>query len=137
MIEKNEGAHPFFRVRAAAMKYLSQLCIILGFSLLGEFLQRLIPLGIPASVYGLVLLFLSLLAGLVKPEQVKETGSFLTSILPILFVSPTVGIVEHWGLIQSRLLSICLLLAASTVLVFGLSGAVTQHLLTKGGKAHD
>ena len=119
------------------MKYLSQLCIILGFSLLGEFLQRLIPLGIPASVYGLVLLFLSLLAGLVKPEQVKETGSFLTSILPILFVSPTVGIVEHWGLIQSRLLSICLLLAASTVLVFGLSGAVTQHLLTKGGKAHD
>ena len=47
------------------------------------------------------------------------------------------GIVEHWGLIQSRLLSICLLLAASTVLVFGLSGAVTQHLLTKGGKAHD
>ena len=119
------------------MKYLSQICIILGFSLLGEALQRLLPLGIPASVYGLVLLFLALCTGLVKLEQVKTVGNFLTSILPVLFVAPTVGIVEHWALIQARLLPICLLLAASTVLVFGLSGRLTQQLAKKGGNAHD
>lgn len=118
------------------MKYLSQLCIILGFSLLGESLQRLVPLGIPASVYGLVLLFLALCFGLVKPEQVKDVGGFLTSILPVLFVAPTVGIVEHWSLIQARLLPIGLLLLASTVLVFGISGMLTQRLLKKGGKHH-
>lgn len=118
------------------MKYLSQLCIILGFSLLGEALQRLVPLGIPASVYGLVLLFLALCFGLVKSEQVKDVGGFLTSILPVLFVAPTVGIVEHWSLIQARLLPIGLLLLASTVLVFGISGMLTQRLLKKGGKHH-
>ena len=119
------------------MKYLSQFCIILGFTLLGEALQRLLPLGIPASVYGLALLFLALCTGLVKLSQVKDAGSFLTSILPLLFVSPTVGIVEHWPLIQARLLPICLLLLSSTVLVFGLSGAITQGLMKKGGRDCD
>ena len=111
-----------------AMKYISQFCIILGFTLLGEVLQRLIPLPIPASVYGLALLFLALCLKLVKVEQIKEVGGFLTSLLPLLFVSPTVGILDCWSLIRPRLLSILLLLAASTALVFGISGIVAQAL---------
>ena len=113
------------------MKYLSQFCIILGFTLAGEALQRLLPLPIPASVYGLVLLFLALCDGLVKVEQVKEAGAFLTSILSVLFVSPTVGIVEHWELIAPNLIPICLLLISSTVLTFGISGRITQKLMKK------
>lgn len=115
------------------MKYLSQFLIILGFTLTGEALQMLIPLPIPASVYGLVLLFAALCLKLVKVEQVKDVGGFLTSILPILFVSPTVGIVEHWGLIKSQLLPIALLLVSTTVLTFGISGSVTQALMRRKG----
>lgn len=108
----------------------------MGFTLAGEALQRLIPLPIPASVYGLALLFLALCLKLVKVEQVQDVGGFLTSILPVLFVSPTVGIVEHWTLIQPQLLPIALLLVASTVLTFGISGSITQWLSRKGGKQH-
>ena len=115
------------------MKYLSQFLIILGFTLSGEALQRLIPLGIPASVWGLALLFAALCLGLIKLEQVKEAGGFLTSILPILFVAPAVGIAENWGLIAPRLLPILLLLLSSTVLTFGIAGRVTQRLSKKGG----
>lgn len=109
------------------MKYLSQFCIILGFTLAGEALQRLLPLPIPASVYGLVLLFAALCTGLVKVPQVKETGAFLTSILPVLFVAPTVGIVEHWNLIRPNLMPIVLLLLGSTVVTFAVSGRITQY----------
>ncbi|MBQ2927517.1 MAG: CidA/LrgA family protein [Oscillospiraceae bacterium] len=119
------------------MKYLTQFLIIMGFTLLGEALQRLIPLPIPASVYGLLLLFAALCCKLVKLEQVKDTGSFLSSILPILFVSPAVGIVEDWALIRDDLLSILILLVASTVLTFGISGRITQAILKKGGERHD
>lgn len=119
------------------MKYLTQFLIIMGFTLTGEALQRIIPLPIPASVYGLVLLFAALSCKLVKLEQVKETGTFLTSILPILFVSPAVGIVEDWGLIREDLWAILLLLVASTMLVFGIAGRVAQALLKKGGEQHD
>ena len=113
------------------MKYLSQFCIILGFTLTGEALQRLLPLPIPASVYGLVLLFAALCTGLVKVPQVKETGTFLSSILPLLFVGPTVGIVEHWGLIRPNLVPIALLLLVSTLLTFAFSGLVTKALRRK------
>lgn len=116
------------------MKYLSQFLIILGFTFAGEALQRLLPVSIPASVYGLVLLFLALCTGLVKLEQVKEAGSFLTSILPLLFVSPAVGIVENWALIRPQLVPIALLLVASTVLTFGISGSIAQRLMKKGGE---
>ena len=119
------------------MKYLSQFLIILGFTFLGEALQRLIPLTIPASVYGLMLFFGALCLGLVKVEQVKEAGGFLTSVLPLLFVAPTVGIVEHWTLIRAQLMPIALLLLASTALTFGIAGKVTGLFLKKGGGDND
>ena len=115
------------------MKYVSQFLIILGFTLAGEALQRILPLPIPASVWGLALLFLALCLKLVKVEQVKEAGGFLTSILPILFVGPTVGVVECSGVLSGRLLPIGLLILATTVLTFGISGRVAQMLSRKGG----
>ena len=116
------------------MKYLSQFLIILGFTCAGEALQRLLPLPIPASVWGLVLLFTALCLGIVKLEQVRDAGSFLTSILPILFVAPAVGIVEYWGLIADKLLPIILILISTTVLTFGITGRTVQALLKKGGE---
>ena len=118
------------------MKYLNQFLIILGFTLLGEALQRIVPLPIPASVYGIVLLFSSLCLGLVKVEWVKEAGAFLTSILPVLFVGPAVGILENWELIRGVLLPMVLLVLASTVLTFGISGHLAQAIMNRGGKRH-
>lgn len=115
------------------MKYLSQFLIIMGFTLAGEALQRLVPISIPASVWGLALLFAALCLKVVKVEQIKEVGGFLISILPVLFVGPTVGIMEHWALIRPQMLPIALLLVASTMLTFGISGGITQWLSRKGG----
>ena len=56
------------------MKYLTQFLIIMGFTLAGEALQRLIPLPIPASVYGLALLFLALCLKLVKVEMSRGSS---------------------------------------------------------------
>ena len=119
------------------MKYLNQFLIILGFSLIGEVLQRVVPLPIPASVYGIALLFLALCLGFVKVEQVKKAGGFLSSLLPVLFVAPTVGILENWALIRNDLLPMVLLILASTVLTFGISGRIAQAILKKGEKDHD
>lgn len=100
----------------------------MGFTLAGEVLQRLIPLPIPASVYGLVLLFAALCSKLIRIEQVKKTGDFLSSLLPLLFVSPTVGIIEHWQVIRSDILPIALLIVSTTVVTFGICGRLTQRL---------
>lgn len=108
----------------------------MGFSLVGEALQRLLPLPIPASVYGIVLLFAALSFKIVKVEQVKDAGAFLISILPVLFVPPAVRILEDWALIRGALVPIVLLVVASTILTFGISGKLTQIWQDKEKKRH-
>lgn len=119
------------------MKYLSQFLILLGFTVAGEALQRLIPLPIPAAVYGLVLLFAALCAGLVKLDRVKAVSDFLISLLPLLFVSGVVGLAEQWELIAPELFPVLLLIVSSTVLVFGISGGITQCLAKKEERADE
>lgn len=115
------------------MKYLSQFLIIMGFTFTGEALQRIIPLPIPASVYGLALLFLALCLKLVKLEQVKDVGTFLTSIMSILFVAPAVGIAEDWHMVEDWIFPILLLVVGTTILSFAVSGRIAQSLMRKDG----
>lgn len=115
------------------MKYIRQFAIIMLFSLLGELCHLILPFPIPASIYGMVLLFLSLALGLLKVDAVKETGSFLVSLLPLLFVVPTVGLMGCWGLIRDHILQIAILIVATTVLTFGVSGVLTKFFRKDGG----
>jgi len=119
------------------MKYVKQLGVILVLSALGELLQHFLPFPIPASVYGMVLLFLALATKLLPKEAVKETGGFLVSILPLLFVVPIVGLVSNFDLIAQNLFPIVITIALPTVITFAVSGLVTQWLLKKEGKKHD
>jgi len=59
------------------MKYIRQFAVILLFSFLGELCHLMLPIPIPASIYGMVLLFLALALGLLKVDAVKETGSVM------------------------------------------------------------
>lgn len=119
------------------MKYLTQFLRILAFTLVGELLQRFIPLPVPASVYGLVLLFAALCTCVVKLEQVKDAAGFLISILPILFVPTAVGILENWAMIRSDVIPIFLLALLSTVVTFGIAGRITQSLRKKEEKSDE
>ena len=117
------------------MKYLMQMLIILLFSFLGELLHSLIPAPIPASIYGMVLMFLALSLKIVKLTQVKDAGSFLVSFLPVLFVAPIVSLMDCWGEIRPSLLAIAAIIILSTILCFVVSGWTAQLLLKakKGG----
>lgn len=116
------------------MKYLKQLMMILLFSFIGELLHLIIPLSIPASIYGLVLLFAGLVSGIIKLSQVKETAKFLIDIMPIMFVPAGVGLMESWQELQPILLPVTLIMIVSTILVMGVSGRVTQFVIGRGAK---
>ena len=116
------------------MKYIKQLLIILVFTALGELLAYLIPLPIPPAIYGLVLLLAALCSGLLKPAHIDHTARFLTGLLPLLFVAPTVQILSYWGVIAPALVPICVIVAVSTVLVFWVAGLVTSLCMRKEGE---
>ncbi len=118
------------------MKYIRQFLWILLFSFAGELLKFVIPLPVPASIYGLLLLLLALVTGILRLESVKETSKFLIEIMPLMFIPAAVGLLESWDALSGILIQVLTATVVSTVLVMGVSGMVTQALIRKkqGGK---
>lgn len=116
------------------MKYLRQFSIILLISLVGEALSFLIPLPIPASIYGIALLFALLCSGKLRVESVKDVSSFLIQIMPVMFIPAGVGLMASFDLLRPALPAYALITLVSTVLVMGISGRAAQAILKRDGK---
>lgn len=113
------------------MKYLYQAGIIFLFTFLGEALAELIPFPIPAAIWGLLLLFAALCVKLIRVEQIRECSGFLLALLPVLFVAPTVNLMEQAKALMGSLPAVIVIIFASTFLTFLVSGRVTQGLMSK------
>ena len=113
------------------MKYLRQFGIILAVTCAGEIMKYFIPLPIPGSIYGLILMFVLLLAKVIKVEHVKETGEFLIEIMPLMFIPAGVGLVTSWSQLQSFLVPLLVITVVSTFVVMIVTGKVTDFLISR------
>lgn len=115
------------------MKFLRQFMIILLLSFLGEVLKMFIPLPIPASVYGLVLMLLCLVTGILKTSQVKDAAFFLIEIMPVMFIPAAAGLIDSWKVLQPLLLPILVITVVITVFVMVVTGKIAQMIAQKRG----
>lgn len=116
------------------MKFIIQFGIILTISFIGEVLNRVIPLPIPASIYGMAILFTALCTGALKLSAVKETGKLLITLMPLMFIAPAVGLIESWDIMQEFIVAIIVISIVSTVLVIAATGHITQLIMRLKGK---
>ena len=115
------------------MKFLRQFMIILLLSFLGEVLKMFIPLPIPASVYGLVLMLVCLMTGVLKTSQVKDAAFFLIEIMPVMFIPAAAGLIDSWKVLQPLLLPILVITVVITVFVMVITEKVAQMIAQKRG----
>lgn len=111
------------------MKFIKQFLIIVIISFVGEVCNKWIPLPIPASIYGLVILFVALMTGAIKLEQVKETGKFLIEIMPLMFIPAAVGLLDSWKVLKPIWIPVVVITLVTTVLVMVVTGRVTQFVI--------
>ena len=116
------------------MKYVKQFCIIITISFVAEVLEYLLPLPVPASIYGLMLLFLLLVTGAVKLESVQDTADFLVEIMPIMFIPSAVGLIESYTALEGKLIQVMFLLVVTTVIIMVITGLVSQAVIRHGKK---
>lgn len=114
------------------MAYIRQFAIILGVSFLGELLDALVPLPIPASIYGLVLMLAGLCSGLIKLESVQTAGKFLIDIMQLMFIPAAVGLMASWDVLKDMIVPVSVIMVVSTFVVMGVTGGVTQAALRRG-----
>lgn len=116
------------------MKYIKQFFIIALITFIGELLHHFIPLPIPASIYGLVLMLLLLSSKLLPLDAVKETGEFLVNIMPIMFIPPAVGLLTYWKKLKQMFIPFIVITIISTILVILVTGKTTDFILSRKGK---
>ncbi len=124
------------------MKYLRQFLIILAISFIGELLNRLLPLPVPASIYGMAVLFICLCTGIIKLDSVKETGNFLIEVMPVMFIPAGVGLMASWGVLKPMLIPVSIITVVAIVTVMAVTGRISQMIIRheekkKGNKDND
>ena len=120
------------------MKYVQQFSIILLISVIGEVLKTFLPLPVPASVYGLVIMLVALLTGILKLDQVKGAADFLVEIMPVMFIPAGVGLMVSWNVLKPLLIPVGIITFVSFVAVAVATGKTSQWMLKKDeGKDHE
>ena len=113
------------------MKWLKQTAIILIITFLGEVLHALLPLPIPAGIYGIVIFFIALETGVVKLKQVMDAGVFFIDIMPVMFIPAAVGLMKSMDILRPTWVSFLIIVVLTTAVVMGVSGLVTQWMLRR------
>ncbi len=111
------------------MKYLLQFGIIAAVSFAGEILKSVIPIAVPASVYGMVLMFILLGFKVIKLDMVETAADYLITIMPIMFVPPIVGLMDSYYEISTVLTKLIVITLITTVFVMVITGTVAQFLI--------
>lgn len=113
------------------MKYLRQFSIIMIIAFIAEIIKNFLPLPIPASIYGLLLLFAALCGQIIKVSQIKETAYFLIDIMPIMFIPAAVGVMKHYRILEGMYLQSALIIFSTTIFVMAITGVSVQFIIRR------
>ena len=116
------------------MKYIYQLFIILVVTFVGELLHYFIPIPVPASIYGLIIMLILLCTKVVKLEHVERTSDFLIEIMPLMFIPGGVGLEQAWGDLKDMMLPVVVITIISTIVVMAVTGKATELIMKTGKK---
>jgi len=119
------------------MKYLKEIVWIIAFTFIGEALNAILPLPVPAGVYGLILLLIALMTGLVKLSDVESTSNFLLDTMTMMFIPAAVGIMSVMDIFLPVLLPYLVMIVASTVIVMVSTGLVATFILNRSKSSVD
>ena len=111
------------------MKYLKQFAIIIVITFIGEALNQFLPLPIPASIYGLVIMLIALSTKILPLDKVKDVGKMLIQTMPIMFIPAGVGLITAWDKLSPIILPVVVITFVSTLVVMIVSGKLTETII--------
>lgn len=116
------------------MRHMRQFSIIILISLVGEIIHLFVPLPVPASIYGLLIMLVGLRTKLIPLDAVEEVSTFLIEIMPLMFIPAAVGLLDSWGILRPILVPFLVISLLSTIVVMIITGKVTQFFIQSDKK---
>lgn len=103
------------------MKIIKQIGIIFTVCWLSQLFAELLPFEFPASVIGMIFLFLCLMTGMLKIEHIQEKSDFLLGNMAFFFVPAGVSIMNYFDILRNSAIKLIIICVVSTVITFGVT----------------
>lgn len=113
------------------VNYAVSFAVIMACLWLGNAVQTLLSVSVPGSIFGMLILFALLASGILKVHWVQPGARLFIRYMMILFVPISVGLMEHFPLLQANALAIFASTIGATTIVLVLLGLGLQKFLTK------
>ncbi|ADO83870.1 CidA/LrgA family protein [Ilyobacter polytropus] len=108
---------------------LLEFCTIFVFLYVGNFISSCLPVPIPGTVIGMLLLFFSLHLKLLKLESIEKAASILLMNMAILFIPPGVSLVKSLRLLEGSWMKIILVMIVTTIITIAVTGIFIQWFI--------
>ena len=111
------------------MKLLTQIAVLFGICLLGKTISVLLPFAFPATVISMILLFILLVSGLLKTNQIQTTANFLLKNMALFLIPPGVGIISSLELLEKNIVPFLLIVLIPTIITFAAAAYTVQGVM--------
>ena len=118
----------FLLLRSFAILYLMLFA--------GEWLAELLPVGVPGSIFGLLLLFFGLTTQAIKVEWIMFGAGLLIRYMAVLFVPVSVGIIKYYDLLVAQWKILLIPNILSTFLTLFVIAFIGNYLFYKQSFSH-
>ena len=121
----------YLRIRSDFLNTIFGIIIVAAVTLVSEFLSKQLPISMPASIYGIIILFLLLQMGLVKKEKVEGVCKFLIKIMPLTFIPSAVALIDSFLDLKAIIVPVVASIVFSTIFVMATTGFFCETLLKR------
>lgn len=110
------------------IRIVLQVAVLYAFCFIGTVIVDFLHIPLPGSIIGLVLLLIGLLTKVIPDWFIKEGAGFLLSILTLLFIPATVGIMNYPELLSGYGVLLVMIVLISTVFTLVLTGKIARRM---------
>ena len=103
------------------MKIMKQILLVVVFALIGNLLSYLLSLihfPFPGSLIGLILLFIFLLTGFIKTDDIHEVGQYFIDNMGIFFVPGAILILNNLQILSEIWWKLVIIIIVAFVISF-------------------
>lgn len=113
------------------MKIFREIIVIFGLYYIGDFISKHLPIPLPGSLIGMIVLFILLYFQIIKLKHIQSVSNFLLSHLPFFFIPAGVALLNSFVKIKEIWIAMLVTCAITTFLTMGCSGWSIQKLMER------
>ena len=118
------------------VQLVRSLVILYIILLLGNLISQYVSVGIPGSIWGLLILFIGLTTRIIRLEWIYLGSSLLIRYMAVLFVPVSVGIIKYYDLLVAQWKVLLIPNILSTLLTLLVIAFIGNYLFYKQSFTH-